>query len=113
MKKKILRILGIIILVMLFTTFCYAGETEIKSIDENRQAIYSTGAIWGGILVISALLILGFKNTTVSLTEEKGERVKNVIQEIMYIYIIITVIIGFIYLGKQFKFLSLIIVPII
>lgn len=113
MKKKILRILGIIILVMLFTTFCYAGETEIKSIDENRQAIYSTGAIWVGILVISALLILGFKNTTVSLTEEKGERVKNVIQEIMYIYIIITVIIGFIYLGKQFKFLSLVIVPII
>ena len=112
MKKKILKILGIITVFSIVTTFSYAEET-VKSANKNMEAIYSMGAIWGGILIISAILMFCFKVTTVSLAEEKGEKIKNIIQEIMYIYIIITSIIGFIYLGKAFEFLSLIIVPII
>ena len=113
MKKKIFRILSVIFtLIIVCTTLCYAVE-EIKSPTENKEAIYSMGAIWGGILIISAILMFFFKVTKISLAEEKSEKIKNVIQEIMYIYIIITAIIGFIYLGKQFNFLSLIIVPII
>ena len=112
MKKKILKILGIISVLIMVATFCSAQET-IKSIDENREAIYSMGVIWGGILIISALLMFGFKTSGISLTEERSEKIKNIIQEIMYIYIIITAIIGFIYLGKAFEFLSLVVVPII